>query len=642
MKTLSIIAGLLCTGMTIIFGQNIPTEILHRKLLFDAGKSEIRHFEQIILREVVDSIRLANIGDYEIELIGHTDTTGDVTYNQILSEKRSEAVAQFLKERGVPTRHIQLDAFGENAPLTESTTAEGKQLNRRVELFVVWKEKPETVVATSKSNNPKSSFPDTKPPEKLNPENLFERLRGIYMLESFSLKASSTQNTSFRTRNNTVFSFLPGTFDIGDNTEIKITVKELTKRADVFLQNLNTQTGDDNVFVSDALVYLDFKTSDGVLVAPIKNYLLLLPRKNVGSLSLYDAVLPEEESTALKKIMPDKYSAKNFRWESSQVPNKISGIYDRLDIIKNKKLVLESLLKRLTDTSGCSKMLVFKKYTSHGETRNGKKIQVTDTTTIYSDHASEGFILTGANERDETISPLCYDIAEEIEEAKLSLGKDLQKKYRRIQRKEFWDIYKTFDAFVYADEPQGHGLFAKSARKKIGSYDTLIQHINDRIGSLNKEEIDNLKMTEDYRSRIDSLRKLTTIAKNTNVLIDTTSAYAIFEQKQTGWMNFGYALNADKKNVVDLKTNIPEKDLTTRAKLIFKRRKIVVDAVIKEQFLTFDNIPRGEDVVIVAYKIINGKLQVAMQDWVSDDDIVLLEFQEMSPETLKEKLALLE
>ena len=158
---------------------------------------------------------------------------------------------------------------------------------------------------------------------------------------------------------------------------------------------------------------------------------------------------------------------------------------------------------------------------------------------------------------------------------------------------------------------------------------------------MNKEEIDNLKMTEDYRSRIDSLRKIT-VSKNTNVLIDTTSTYIIFDQKQTGWMNFGYDLNADKKNVVDLKANIPEKDLSTHAKLIFKRRKIVVDAVIKEQFLTFNNIPRGEDVVIVAYKTINGKLQVAMQDWVSDDDIVLLEFQEMSPETLKEKLALLE
>ena len=406
-------------------------------------------------------------------------------------------------------------------------------------------------------------------------------------------------------------------------------------------ENMNTQTSNDNVLVSEAVLYLDIKTADGVVLTPTKNYSLLQPRNSSGSLSLYDAVLPENETTAPKKFMTDKYSDKNFKWESSQVPNKISGIYDRLDIIKNKKLVLEGLLKRLTDTSGCSKMLVFKKYTSRAETRNGKKIQMTDTTTIYSDHATEGFILTGANERDETISPLCYDIAEEIEEAKLSLGKDLQKKYRRIQRKEFWDIYKTFDAFVYVDEPQGQGLFTKSARKKIGSYDTLIQHINIRIGSLNKEEIDNLKMTEDYRSRIDSLRKIT-VSKNTNVLIDTTSTYIIFDQKQTGWMNFGYDLNADKKNVVDLKANIPEKDLSTHAKLIFKRRKIVVDAVIKEQFLTFNNIPRGEDVVIVAYKTINGKLQVAMQDWVSDDDIVLLEFQEMSPETLKEKLALLE
>lgn len=89
-------------------------------------------------------------------------------------------------------------------------------------------------------------------------------------------------------------------------------------------------------------------------------------------------------------------------------------------------------------------------------------------------------------------------------------------------------------------------------------------------------------------------------------------------------------------------TNIPEKDLNTHAKLIFKKSKVVVAAVIKDQFLYFNGIPRGEEVVIAAYKIKDGVSYVALQDWVSDDDIVLLDFQPMSPQVLKQKLKLIE
>jgi len=72
-----------------------------------------------------------------IEVAGHTDSTGSAEYNQRLSERRAQTVAQYLTAKGVkPTRLITVGA-GEQYPVATNDTPEGRQLNRRVELTIV-------------------------------------------------------------------------------------------------------------------------------------------------------------------------------------------------------------------------------------------------------------------------------------------------------------------------------------------------------------------------------------------------------------------------------------------------------------------------------------------------------------------------
>ena len=72
-----------------------------------------------------------------IQVIGHTDNEGDATYNQALSERRANAVADVLMAEGVPFGRIDAIGRGESQPVTSNLTPEGRAQNRRVEIVIL-------------------------------------------------------------------------------------------------------------------------------------------------------------------------------------------------------------------------------------------------------------------------------------------------------------------------------------------------------------------------------------------------------------------------------------------------------------------------------------------------------------------------
>jgi outer membrane protein OmpA-like peptidoglycan-associated protein len=69
-----------------------------------------------------------------LEVAGHTDNTGSDQYNQALSERRAQSVAQYLESHGVNAQRVMTVGAGETHPIASNDTAEGRQANRRVEL----------------------------------------------------------------------------------------------------------------------------------------------------------------------------------------------------------------------------------------------------------------------------------------------------------------------------------------------------------------------------------------------------------------------------------------------------------------------------------------------------------------------------
>lgn len=69
-----------------------------------------------------------------VEVAGHTDNTGSAEYNQKLSERRANAVAQYLEDQGLASNRVVTVGAGETKPVADNSTPDGRAANRRVEL----------------------------------------------------------------------------------------------------------------------------------------------------------------------------------------------------------------------------------------------------------------------------------------------------------------------------------------------------------------------------------------------------------------------------------------------------------------------------------------------------------------------------
>ncbi|MGO4831073.1 DUF2092 domain-containing protein [Rhizobiaceae sp. 2RAB30] len=77
---------------------------------------------------------LGNFPDWHLRIVGHTDATGDPAHNEALSLERANAIKAALVEHGVDPQRLAAAGVGEQRPVSNNQTAEGRALNRRVEL----------------------------------------------------------------------------------------------------------------------------------------------------------------------------------------------------------------------------------------------------------------------------------------------------------------------------------------------------------------------------------------------------------------------------------------------------------------------------------------------------------------------------
>jgi len=107
---------------------------LNSEVTFDVNSASINYsFNETLTK-------LGNVfSEYDksnIRIVGHTDSSGSESYNQALSERRATSVSEFLSAKGVSNMRMATEGRGEAQPRAENTTAVGRQLNRRVEIFL--------------------------------------------------------------------------------------------------------------------------------------------------------------------------------------------------------------------------------------------------------------------------------------------------------------------------------------------------------------------------------------------------------------------------------------------------------------------------------------------------------------------------
>ncbi|BAN47322.1 OmpA family protein [Metapseudomonas resinovorans] len=110
--------------------------IVVRDLLFAFDSSKLNEASQANLDTVAS--RLKNEApNAKLSITGHTDSVGTEEYNQGLSERRAQAVADYLVRSGIPAANIvSVTGAGELQPIADNATKDGRAMNRRVEIQI--------------------------------------------------------------------------------------------------------------------------------------------------------------------------------------------------------------------------------------------------------------------------------------------------------------------------------------------------------------------------------------------------------------------------------------------------------------------------------------------------------------------------
>jgi cytochrome c oxidase subunit 2 len=101
---------------------------------FETGSANLTTLSRYQLDNLVDAMN--KYSDISIDIMGHTDNTGEPDANQILSEQRAQAVYAYLAGKGITESRVSATGYGETRPVDTNDTEEGKAANRRVEFRI--------------------------------------------------------------------------------------------------------------------------------------------------------------------------------------------------------------------------------------------------------------------------------------------------------------------------------------------------------------------------------------------------------------------------------------------------------------------------------------------------------------------------
>lgn len=113
------------------------TVLTDNKVQFGLDAASVSDGARAALDELAAGLKQENANVY-LEIQGHTDSTGAESYNLDLGERRAEAVRTYLSmEHGIPLHRMSVISYGEERPIADNSTAEGRSQNRRVTVVVL-------------------------------------------------------------------------------------------------------------------------------------------------------------------------------------------------------------------------------------------------------------------------------------------------------------------------------------------------------------------------------------------------------------------------------------------------------------------------------------------------------------------------
>ena len=120
-------------------GEGIKITLGENSVNFDLGKSTLTSQAKTNLDKLVPVFK--EYPDTDIQIVGHTDSSGGADLNQKLSEQRAASVKTYLSGKGIKSGRIVTTGRGPAEPIADNSTKDGMAKNRRVEFAITANEK---------------------------------------------------------------------------------------------------------------------------------------------------------------------------------------------------------------------------------------------------------------------------------------------------------------------------------------------------------------------------------------------------------------------------------------------------------------------------------------------------------------------
>ncbi|MFY0607183.1 MAG: PD40 domain-containing protein [Cyclobacteriaceae bacterium] len=111
------------------------TKVVLNNIFFESGRAELKPISYVELNKATDLLK--DNASMIVEIGGHTDSQGTTEANLALSQKRAEAVMNYLLLAGIDPSRLKSKGYGEAVPIADNSTPEGRSINRRTEFEIV-------------------------------------------------------------------------------------------------------------------------------------------------------------------------------------------------------------------------------------------------------------------------------------------------------------------------------------------------------------------------------------------------------------------------------------------------------------------------------------------------------------------------
>ena len=113
----------------------VGSNITLRNVFFNTGKWKVKADSYSELERLVSL--LDDVPTLKIEISGHTDNVGSESFNELLSQRRADAVVNYLVGKGVDKKRLSAKGYGQSKPVDSNDTAQGRAQNRRTEFEII-------------------------------------------------------------------------------------------------------------------------------------------------------------------------------------------------------------------------------------------------------------------------------------------------------------------------------------------------------------------------------------------------------------------------------------------------------------------------------------------------------------------------